>query len=1515
MALGITVDMNLGTAGFSSGVNHAVNDAQRLEREVGGATSKIKEHLGALAGVVSIGASWAFIKSGIDELDGLADAADRSGIAVERLAGLKWSAHLGDTGLEAVIAGANKLSIALGKDAEQFKALGIVSKDPYEALKQFADVFAGVNDEQTRAALGMSVLGKSYAELAPLLKNGAAGIEEMTQAGMQMTGVTRESVEMAGQFNDQLDQLSFRAEKVAIPLASKLLTALNGVTGAIAAANAEAGKFTGSGFLSTLEGVANWMSDVGEPLRNIDKINAQIVSLEENIASLKNAGVGGKLLNTLVFGDSLAAMENDLRMFKAARNAEYEKINAAREQAQKAQAEALAPAPVDDMDAKARKFIDGADKEAKAADRLTHALEGVHRAKIQAAAVKHGVDPNYLMTIAAIESDSGLNTGDGSNGAHGVMQIRRAAALDIAKQTGWAVEQIFNDVDKNIEGSAIYAKMQLEQLRKTGDATSRNAALAYNQGVGGARGAGFDPVKTPVPKEAVNYLKQFDEIYSGFNKLSGKAGEIDEQYKTWEEQQKKTLEEGRALTESLLTPSEKYAKNIEKINALRGTIGEEKYAQAMQKERQALIQSQLSTDEYKETLAAVDAQVDELLKSEKALSDLQTGAATTKRLADLAAELKLQGLTNEQIAQRIELERQVIATQGQNAGIDPKKIRDAVTAAQSEQERLNQIMAAGANEFETAYQRAIENTQDALAGLFESMINGAAFEDGAVGFLKQIQSFAAKEVANSLSKDITGLFFDKNAGFTGGNQLGANGIAGQIGGLLGFGSGSIGKKIDNFGATDTGRIASAGEIAKGGGGSNALSGITAAIGYGQMGSSIGGQIGGLIAPDVKQNDMVNLAGQAVGAGIGAIFGSPQVGAALGGLLSSLAQSFMYSPPTATAAYYTSARNTQTYVKGSASASGGGDVEAAKRAAQEMGDPRFFANLEGQIGVDFGGFMARFTQEGKDMSIAFSNAFGTFVDAAVTEGDKASYEAAMRQAGAKLIKQSVAQFADEAEREVVRSKANRGLKKMLEQLTDVREIRILTGRSGELSRALLDLDSKFKVLETSAQKYGLSLDELDAAYNRQVTLIKYQAETGLRSMAGIGESVDSLFYAFQSNLIKARGDWYSAGLDLAKMGDLTTQAVGQFKASMLLPFTDLRAAIVDQLERPMDLAGLNDAIAQGLAGLNAANDPTAELAKIQTIQDAAQKRYNLELQNIDKLARGYENLKAFTDSLKLGEFSYLSPLEKLKEAENQYLAEKTKAISTGDYSALVQAEQTYLSEAKAFWGETNPFFDIVRLIEESNNALGLNLKAAVGTAESAKAELDGVFTQLLPVVDKLIIGIGAAVDKLTGNIELPALGVSAESDLSQAENFRGVWNSEFDESAKALIDARNSGASKTTINRLKGEKSDNLEKFKQADLLVKIEKSEISGNDKQTANLYKQYEKKYGDMPLASPSGSESNKSLEGMVAALVEENRKMAAKLEESLKMAGAANEKSIKALESIDKGVGNMSQKMAVRK
>lgn len=179
--------------------------------------------VGAIAG----GGLIAFAKSGIDAADSLNDMSQKIGISVEQLAGYNLAAESSGTSMEDFGKAAKQMAKSIAEGDPLLAKLGITSKDVNGALLQLADVFESMPDGANKTAVAMKLMGKSGADMIPLLNGGGDALRKMLDDGQRLYPVTTEMAKAADQFKDSLAKLKVQSEGLGIKFANALLPALN----------------------------------------------------------------------------------------------------------------------------------------------------------------------------------------------------------------------------------------------------------------------------------------------------------------------------------------------------------------------------------------------------------------------------------------------------------------------------------------------------------------------------------------------------------------------------------------------------------------------------------------------------------------------------------------------------------------------------------------------------------------------------------------------------------------------------------------------------------------------------------------------------------------------------------------------------------------------------------------------------------------------------------------------------------------------------------------------------------------------------------------------------------------------------------------------------------------------------------------------------------------------------------------------------------------------------------------
>lgn len=231
-------------------VNVASNATRKYLLDVAKSAGNLGAQVGMPLGLVS-GALGAFSVVGIkNAVMGFAeltsqiqDSSKGVGLSAEEYQRLTFIA--GQSGIAAESMGSavgrlnkNIAMAATGKNkdlAELFRQSGIAMRDASghmrsgaDLLPEVADLFERNQNAALQARMGNAIFGKSWQELAPLLNDGKAGIDQLTARYEKLGLVIDNNTVAAGEaFGDQVDQLKMVAESYGNSITAKLLPALS----------------------------------------------------------------------------------------------------------------------------------------------------------------------------------------------------------------------------------------------------------------------------------------------------------------------------------------------------------------------------------------------------------------------------------------------------------------------------------------------------------------------------------------------------------------------------------------------------------------------------------------------------------------------------------------------------------------------------------------------------------------------------------------------------------------------------------------------------------------------------------------------------------------------------------------------------------------------------------------------------------------------------------------------------------------------------------------------------------------------------------------------------------------------------------------------------------------------------------------------------------------------------------------------------------------------------------------
>lgn len=180
------------------------------------------------------------VRAFADSAGDIDDAAKRTGATAEAYQEWAYAAKLGGmevSTLESLMVKQQKsfsdAHEGVKATAEAYARLGIDINEVTSSSEAFDRVIyalADMEDETTRNALANDLFGKSYADLAPLLAEGADGIKAWRQEVVDLGGViSNDAVEAGAEFGDSLDRLQTRFDGLKNNLSADFLPAFSSV--------------------------------------------------------------------------------------------------------------------------------------------------------------------------------------------------------------------------------------------------------------------------------------------------------------------------------------------------------------------------------------------------------------------------------------------------------------------------------------------------------------------------------------------------------------------------------------------------------------------------------------------------------------------------------------------------------------------------------------------------------------------------------------------------------------------------------------------------------------------------------------------------------------------------------------------------------------------------------------------------------------------------------------------------------------------------------------------------------------------------------------------------------------------------------------------------------------------------------------------------------------------------------------------------------------------------------------
>ena len=210
-------------------------EMRRIEQSVEAASRRldsIGRQMQIVGGAISVAGAAALgaIRSQLNAADEMGKAAQRLGLPVEALSQLRYAAELSGVSVGSLDTAIQRLSQRMVSGADRFAELGVevrnadgTMRDTVDVLADLADVLAEMPDGAEKTALMIDMMGRSAADLIPMLNQGGAALRaaaaEADRLGITITEAMSNS---AARTNDAMTRMQAALRGLATQITAEM---------------------------------------------------------------------------------------------------------------------------------------------------------------------------------------------------------------------------------------------------------------------------------------------------------------------------------------------------------------------------------------------------------------------------------------------------------------------------------------------------------------------------------------------------------------------------------------------------------------------------------------------------------------------------------------------------------------------------------------------------------------------------------------------------------------------------------------------------------------------------------------------------------------------------------------------------------------------------------------------------------------------------------------------------------------------------------------------------------------------------------------------------------------------------------------------------------------------------------------------------------------------------------------------------------------------------------------------
>lgn len=253
-----------------------------------------------LAGALSMAAIYNWVKAAADAGDEMKQFSQKTGVAVEDVAGLQLAFKQGGVESGALQGAIAKMSKQMAEGSDTFKKMGVETRNADGTLRSAKDVLYDVADATkdmgsslNTTALLTGVFGKGAAQMIPTLLEGSEGMRDMDEMARKL-GLTMSSdtAEAADKFNDTVELLGLGLTGVGRQVAAQLLPTLSNLAASFLENMTEGNRLqkVADGLSTVLKGVYTVVMVVAEAFNTFGTIiGGTVASVMARVTGLGEA--------------------------------------------------------------------------------------------------------------------------------------------------------------------------------------------------------------------------------------------------------------------------------------------------------------------------------------------------------------------------------------------------------------------------------------------------------------------------------------------------------------------------------------------------------------------------------------------------------------------------------------------------------------------------------------------------------------------------------------------------------------------------------------------------------------------------------------------------------------------------------------------------------------------------------------------------------------------------------------------------------------------------------------------------------------------------------------------------------------------------------------------------------------------------------------------------------------------------------------------------------------------------